>query len=78
MVVELLDESQPWRVNLPNVDVYRGRNLEARDSEGVTRSRWPWLADQERWSSTLKFIVFVCMDEGWKLYSTPIKESPDA
>ncbi len=45
MVVEILDRSQEWRVELPNEDVYRRRPLEARDLTGNARYEFrpsPW------------------------------------
>lgn len=40
MVVEFLDESQEWPINLPP-EPERDRPLEARKN-GVTKSRWDW------------------------------------
>jgi len=45
MVVEILDESQEWRIEMPNEDVCRDRPLEARDLTGNVRyefRRSPW------------------------------------
>ncbi len=45
MVVEILDRSQEWHIELPNEDVYRDRPLEARDSLGNVHYQFhpsPW------------------------------------
>lgn len=45
MVMEVRDASQPWPIELPNEDVYRGRPIEARDLRGDIRFEFkpsPW------------------------------------
>jgi hypothetical protein len=76
MVMEILHESQEWRVELPNEDIYRGRLLEARDEARVCDQ---WVYIEGDWQSNGpegKFsywseIVSLCLYRGWTLVSLP-------
>lgn len=89
MPVEVLDESQPWRIEFPNEDVYRngGRWLRAIKIGGAVQRDWVWSDEEAMWTDrkyerqagdyyAWSAVIAMCMRNGWTLYSMP-PEKPD-
>jgi hypothetical protein len=82
MSVELLDETQPWKVAFPAEDVHVDRRLEARDTNGDPRFVWKHSPLNGRWYgrrtggpslSSLGWgeLLAFALNQGWTLHSLP-------
>jgi hypothetical protein len=81
MVMEVLDETQPWPINLPE-EPSHFRPLEARNADGAVSRRWCynhsweiWQAEGKTWGNGWTEIVRAAMMNGWTLVSLPKGEA---